>query len=68
MKEKNIKNTTENKVIETKLGKVEYKENTDKENKIKEKHDYAPLLCFILTVQSLRILCLPPFELKPPLF
>lgn len=36
MKEKNIKNTTENKVIETKLGKVEYKENTDKENKIKE--------------------------------
>ena len=36
MKEKNIKNTTENKVIETKLGKVEYKENTDKKNKIKE--------------------------------
>ena len=36
MKEKNIKNTTENKVIETKLGTVEYKENTDKENKIKE--------------------------------
>ena len=37
MKEKNIKNTTENKVIETKLGKVEYKENTNNKNKIKEK-------------------------------
>ena len=35
--EKNAKNETENKVIETKLGKVEYKENTNNKNKIKEK-------------------------------
>ena len=35
--EKNSKNETENKVIETKLGKVEYKENTNNKNKIKEK-------------------------------
>ena len=34
---KNSKNETENKVIETKLGKVEYKENTNNKNKIKEK-------------------------------